>query len=63
MSESTNAPMPTLETQKKMVAAYLAAFKRTPLLMLIGGGEMLKHAVANGAGESEDDNRRGVGRD
>jgi hypothetical protein len=50
MSQSSNAPMPTLETQKKIVDAYLAAFKKTPLVMLIGGDEMLKHAVQNGAG-------------
>jgi len=50
MSQSTNAPMPTLETQRKLVDAYLAAFKKTPLVMLIGGDEMLKHAVQNGAG-------------
>lgn len=50
MSQSTNAPMPTLETQKKIVDAYLAAFKKTPLVMLIGGGDMLKQAVENGAG-------------
>ena len=50
MSESTNAPMPTLETQKKIVDAYRAAFQKTPLVMLIGGGEMLKYAVDHGAG-------------
>ncbi len=50
MSQSSNAPMPALETQKKIVDAYLAAFKKTPLVMLVGGGEMLKHAVENGAG-------------
>ncbi len=50
MSESTNASMPTIETQKRIVDAYLAAFQKTPLVMLIGGGEMLKYAVANGAG-------------
>ena len=50
MSQSTNAPMPTVETQKKIVDAYLTAFKKTPLVMLIGGGKMLKHAVENGAG-------------
>ena len=50
MSQSTNAPMPTVETQKEIVDAYLAAFKKTPLVMLIGGGKMLKHAVENGAG-------------
>ncbi|TVS20475.1 MAG: DUF4832 domain-containing protein [Planctomycetaceae bacterium] len=50
MSQSSDAPMPTIETQKKIVDAYLAAFKKTPLVMLIGGGEMLKYAVENGAG-------------
>ncbi|MHB8866119.1 MAG: DUF4832 domain-containing protein [Pirellulaceae bacterium] len=50
MSESTHAQMPTLETQKKIVDAYRAAFQRTPLVMLIGGGEMLRHAVDHGAG-------------
>ena len=50
MSRSSNAPMPTAETQKKIVDAYLAAFKRTPLLMLIGGGSMLKYATEHGTG-------------
>jgi hypothetical protein len=50
MSQSTNAPMPTPETQKKIVDAYLAAFQKTPLVMLIGGGDMLKYAVEKGAG-------------
>lgn len=50
MSRSSHAPMPTLETQRKIVDAYLAAFPKTPLLMLIGGGPMLKHAIARGTG-------------
>lgn len=50
MSQSAGAPMPTLETQKKIVDAYLAAFRKSPLVMLIGGGEMLKVAVENGTG-------------
>jgi len=50
MSQSTNALMPTPESQKRIVDAYLAAFKKTPLVMLIGGGNMLKHAVESGAG-------------
>ncbi len=50
MSESTNAPMPTPETQKKIVDAYLAAFRQTPLLMLVGGGDMLQYAVEHGCG-------------
>jgi hypothetical protein len=50
MSRSSNAKMPTPETQKKIVDAYLAAFQKTPLVMLINGGDMLKHAVKNGTG-------------
>jgi hypothetical protein len=50
MSRSSNAPMPTAETQQKIVDAYLAAFQKTPLLMLIGGGEMLRYACQRGAG-------------
>lgn len=50
MSRSSNAKMPTPKTQKKIVDAYLAAFKKTPLVMLIGGNEMLRHAVENGTG-------------
>ena len=50
MSRSTNAPMPTFEAQKRIVDAYLAAFQKTPLVMLIGGDEMFKYAVDNGAG-------------
>lgn len=50
MSRSANAPMPKPDTQKKIVDAYLAAFNKTPLLMLIGGGDMLKHATAHGTG-------------
>ena len=50
MSRSSNASMPTLETQKKIVDAYLTAFTETPLVMLIGGNEMLRHAVENGTG-------------
>lgn len=50
MSQSTNAPMPTPETQRKIVDAYLSAFQKTPLVMLIGGGDMLKYAVEHGTG-------------
>jgi len=50
MSGATNAKMPTAENQKKIVDAYLAAFKKTQLLMLIGGGEMLTYATRGGAG-------------
>ena len=50
MSRSSNATMPTPETRKKIVDAYLAAFQKTPLVMLIGGDEMLRYAVKNGTG-------------
>ena len=50
MSQSSDVKMPRLETRKKIVDAYLAAFKKTPLLMLIGGREMLKYAVGKGTG-------------
>jgi hypothetical protein len=42
--------MPKPENQRRIVDAYLAAFRRTPLVMLIGGGEMLKYATERGAG-------------
>jgi hypothetical protein len=50
MSQSSNAKMPTPETRKKIVDTYLAAFQKTPLVMLIGGDEMLSYAVKNGTG-------------
>ncbi len=50
MSRSSNAPMPKPDTQKKIVDAYLSAFKKTPLLMLIGGDDMLKYATQHGTG-------------
>jgi len=50
MSGAVNAKMPAAENQKKIVDTYLAAFKKTPLLMLIGGGPMLKHATKHGTG-------------
>jgi len=50
MSQSSNVPMPTPETQRKIVDTYLAVFKKTPLVMLIGGGPMLKHATEQGTG-------------
>jgi hypothetical protein len=50
LSGSASNRMPTLETRKKIVDAYFAAFKRTPLVMLIGGGDLLKYACDRGAG-------------
>lgn len=47
---AADAKMPTIETQKKIVDAYLAAFRKTPLVMLIGGGDMLKYGVKHGTG-------------
>jgi len=50
LSGSKNCKLPSLENRKKVVDAYLAAFKKTPLLMLIGGGECLKLAADHGCG-------------
>lgn len=50
MSNSSAIRMPTLQTQKKIVDAYLAAFSETRLLMLVGGEEMLEYALEQGAG-------------
>lgn len=47
---ATDAKMPGSENQKQIVDAYLAAFRKTPLLMLVGGGDMLRHSVERGAG-------------
>ncbi len=50
MSGSTAGKMPTLANQKKIIDAYLAAFKKTPLVMLIGGKESLTYATGLGTG-------------
>ena len=50
LSGSKNCKLPTLENRMKVVDAYLAAFKKTPLLMLIGGGECLTYAAEHGTG-------------
>lgn len=50
LSATKGAVMPTAETQKRIVDAYLAAFSKTPLVMLVGAGEMLTYACRNGAG-------------
>jgi hypothetical protein len=42
MSGTKKAQLPTLENRIKVVDAYLAAFKRTPLLMLIGNKFLLR---------------------
>lgn len=50
MSGAVNATMPALKNQRRIVDAYLAAFRETPLVMLIGGGKMLKYATQRGTG-------------
>jgi hypothetical protein len=50
MSGSKNCKMPSQATRQKVVDAYLAAFKKTPLLMLIGAEENLKQACRRGTG-------------
>jgi len=50
MSSSKTGKMPTMANRKKIIDAYFAAFKKTQLLMLIGGGECLSYAVSLGAG-------------
>ena len=50
LSGSKKCKLPTLENRRKVVDAYLASFKKTPLLMLIGGGECLKYACNHGTG-------------
>lgn len=50
LSGSSKFKLPTAENRKRVVDAYLAAFKRTPLVMLIGGGEHLSYACSRGTG-------------
>ncbi len=50
LSGSKKNKLPTHGNRIKVVDAYLAAFKKTPLLMLIGGGPCLKYAAEHGAG-------------
>jgi hypothetical protein len=46
----TGVNMPKPETRAKIIGAYLAAFRKTPLAMLIGDIEGLKQTMAGGAG-------------
>ncbi|MCR4415521.1 MAG: DUF4832 domain-containing protein [Thermoguttaceae bacterium] len=50
LSGSKRCKIPTLENRMAIVNAYLQAFKKTPLVMLIGGGPCLKYAVEHGTG-------------
>jgi hypothetical protein len=42
--------MPKPENLRRIVDTYLQSFRRTPLLMLIGGGQQLAYACSQGAG-------------
>lgn len=46
----TGMEMPDDSTRKRLVDIYLDNFRRTPLIMLIGGGFGLKYALEHGAG-------------
>lgn len=50
LSGSKKCKLPTLDNRMKVVDAYLAAFKKTPMLMLINGRECLKKATVHGTG-------------
>jgi hypothetical protein len=50
MSNSKGGKMPTMENRKRIIDAYMAAFRKTPLLMLIGGRECLAYANQRGTG-------------
>lgn len=49
-TSGTGMPMPPFEVKQQIVDWYLAAFKQTPLVMLIGDAEALEYAVSQGAG-------------
>ena len=50
LSGSKNCKVPTLENRMKVVDAYLNAFKKTPLVMLINGQECTAYATQHGTG-------------
>lgn len=52
LSGTKDVKMPSVETQKKIIDAYVDAFRKTPLVIPIGAGrfEMLKYAVELGVG-------------
>ena len=49
-TQGTGMDMPDDETANRIVDHYLDNWKKTPLIMLIGGDEALRYAVAGGAG-------------
>ena len=46
----SNCAMPTMQNRQRIVDAYLQAFRKTPVLMLVGGGQSLTYAAERGAG-------------
>jgi hypothetical protein len=50
LSGSKMCKITSPENQQKVVDAYVAAFKKTPLIMLLNGSECLKTATKAGAG-------------
>jgi hypothetical protein len=50
LSGSKSAKWPSQEACRKVVDAYLAAFKKTPLVMLLNGKASAAYAIAHGAG-------------
>ena len=50
LSGSKNCKVPMLENRMKVVDAYLTAFKKTPLVMLINGQECTAYATQRGTG-------------
>jgi hypothetical protein len=50
LSGAPDNKMPTAENRARVVEAYVAAFRKTPLVMLIGGGDSLKLARDRGTG-------------
>jgi hypothetical protein len=50
MSSSKTGKMPTMANRERIIDTYVEAFRKTPLLMLIGGRECLTYAARRGAG-------------
>jgi hypothetical protein len=50
MTSSKTGKMPTMENRMKVVNAYLAAFKKTPLIIPLNAAECASYATNHGAG-------------
>jgi hypothetical protein len=50
LTSNGHSLLPRMESRMKVVRAYLDAFKKTPVLMLVNGGECLAYATRHGAG-------------